>query len=308
MKRILSGGEKLKNSKTFENSTILLIGAEGQLGREVSDFFVKKGMQISALSKFDLDIRDTVRIRDLLLKASFKYLINCAAYTNVDKAETDKELCLAINALSVKNLAEVCKDFGIELIHISTDFVFSSEEFREFEINDSYCPSNYYGLSKSIGESYILDTIPNSSYIIRTSWLYGKYGGNFMKAVTKKIMVGDYFDVVDDQFGQPTNTEDLVDLIYCITLGFLNPGIYHYASNGFASRLDWARRIEKFLYNSTTKISAVKSEITISEAKRPRYSILGLSSLNDCKVRLPGNWEEVLLIFLNSDRYKAKVL
>ena len=297
----------MKNSNTLENPKILLIGAGGQLGKELADLFSKNAIAVITLSKSELDIRDIARIREILKISNFQYIINCAAYTNVDRAELEKESCLDINATSVKNLANACKDFAIELIHISTDFVFSSENFREFEISDSYCPANYYGLSKSAGESYILDIIPDSSYIIRTSWLYGRYGGNFMNAITAKIMNKDYFNVVDDQFGQPTNALYLANFVYSITSGILNPGVFHFASKGFTSRLNWAREIENFYYNGPTRISATKMENVTSEAKRPVYSILSLSSLNDAKVQVPGCWDEVLLNYLNTIGFRIKV-
>ena len=251
---------------------ILITGSNGQLGRsfrEISndyefDFFFK--------SKSDLDISDKSSVYNFITKEKINCLINCAAYTNVEHAEKKPKNAYLINSSAVGYLAETCSDLNVQLIHISTDFIFDGIKNIPYTELDHVKPINQYGKSKLEGEIKILNSSLKNSAIIRTSWLYSKFGNNFVNNITKNMNKNNFISVVDDQIGSPTNSLDLASVILQIIPKIINhnPQIYNFANLGNCSRYDFALFIKKVL-KSNVRIKKIKSS---NYVQRPKFSAL----------------------------------
>lgn len=254
---------------------IAITGATGQLGKELVQFLGKSGHNILAYSHQDLDIADLDSINSVLVHNLPNFLINCAAFTDLDRAERDIDEAFRVNSLGAGYLASFCKIHEIKLIHISTDAVFSSSEPKYFEPFENTNPINIYGKSKCSGEELILTTYPEGSWIVRTSWLYGKYGGKFVHSILGRLTQNrDEFCVVDDQFGQPTLTSSLV---FFLSKFISHPppfGIYHFATPEFTSRYDFAKMIFELMQADPTRIIPASTFPSSEVAPRPKYSLI----------------------------------
>ena len=191
---------------------ILVTGASGQLGQEFKNNVSNTGHEFYFTDENELDITKKKEILDCVTINKIELIINCAAYTNVNGAETNKKQAIKVNADGVRNLVEVCEKKKIKIIHFSTDYVYSSDNLNPINEDSNINPINYYGISKREGEK-IIEKSPSDSIIIRTSWLYSMYGNNFVKTMIKKGENADKVYVINDQFGCPTNSKDLVDSI-----------------------------------------------------------------------------------------------
>lgn len=254
--------------------SILVTGANGQLGNSLRKQFADDP-EIDAIYTDieDLDITNQVDVDKFISGHKFDYIINCAAYTAVDKAETDDLRAAAINTGAVGNLANSAAKNNIKVIHISTDYVFPGETFRPYKENDEPSPQSIYGRTKLEGEG-ILTSFCRDALIIRTAWLYSEYGANFVKNMLRKAKAGDALRVVDDQIGTPTYAADLASAIHTIIRsGEWHPGIYHYSNEGVASWYDFARMIF-FLAGIKADLAPVCSAEYPTPAKRPLYSVL----------------------------------
>ena len=286
---------------------ILITGADGQLGtcilEEVRTQFIKGDKHIKEQSENKyfytdvniLDITDKKSIEDYVADNGIDIIVNCAAYTNVERAEDyEKEKAHLINFHGVKNIAEVCQDRDLHFIHISTDFVFNGEDNKPYDENHACAPINVYGWTKYFGENeaHCCDNFT----IIRTAWLYSEYGNNFFKTMLNRINNKQETTVICDQIGTPTYAKDLARfIIHLIEKEDLSKckGIYHFTNQGCASWYDFAAAIEKF---TTSKIEYIKPCLTKdykTMAERPKYSVLGKERLNefDFKQR---HWMEAL--------------
>ena len=259
---------------------IAVTGAGGQLGRDVCRVLSKTHNLVS-FNRKELDIADENRLRAIIEANQFDYLVNCAAFTDLDKAQVDPDYAFRINSRGPALLANLCKLHNIKLIHISTDAVFSSETERFFNVCDEHNPLNVYGLSKSSGEQLLTVEQPDS-WIIRTSWLYGEYGGKFAHAIIRKAL-GDAksFEVVNDQYGQPTLTSSLANYISEIIQDLPPYGIYHFASTDYVSRYDFAKALFKRLGGNSSLIVPVSTQVDNSIAPRPKFSLLGDISVSN---------------------------
>ena len=273
---------------------ILVTGCEGQLGQSLfersKDF---KHYNFFFYSRKDLDITNFNMVEDFIDKKEISTIINCAAFTNVVKAED--ELCLAnlINHLSVENLANLCYKKSIKLIHISTDYVFDGRKLGSYKETDKTNPLNNYGLTKLRGEEKILKLGLEKSIIIRTSWLYSKSNNNFVSKVIEKISLNKSFGVTDKEFGSPTYSNDLAFAILFIIPKLNNEKtkIYHFSNLGHCSRFEFAYEINKLL----NKFIFVKT-IEASEANvlRPQNSVLNSQKfINDFSFKI-NTWKESL--------------
>ena len=253
---------------------ILVTGANGQLGkciRDVSKTF--PNLEIVFVSKEELDITNKNAIDKYFKNKIPDYCINTAAYTNVEKAETDEENAFLVNAEGVKNLAIACKENSITLLHISTDYVFDGKKTTPYSETDKPNPINVYGSSKLKGEQYIQEILSNY-FLIRTSWLYSQYGHNFFKTVLKQVQAGKKLTITTEQVGTPTNANDLAKAIFQITTsGTKRYGIYHYSNKGNATWYDFAKEILK---NANIKAGASieKTNHYPTFAERPKNSVL----------------------------------
>ncbi len=250
---------------------ILIIGSNGQLGRQMQKTLLEHSFEFDAVDLPMIDICDTQSIQNILDKGSYKTIINCAAYTNVDKAEFDRQTAYNVNALGPKNLAMLSNEYGLDLFHISTDYVFSgspimqNEKPRPYIETDICSPSTVYGVTKLAGEEFIKQ-FHDQYYILRTAWLYGD-GNNVVRTMRALSKDKDELSVADDQYGSPTCTVDLAETILAL-IGTSKYGTYHATCEGFCSWHDLAKRIFE-LRGIDIKVTPGSSEGFVRPAKRP---------------------------------------
>ncbi|TNJ47267.1 dTDP-4-dehydrorhamnose reductase [Tamlana fucoidanivorans] len=268
---------------------VLVTGADGQLGRCIKDLENQySNLNLMFVNRQDLDITDEQAVASYFKQNPFDYCINCAAYTAVDNAETEKELAFKINTEGPKYLALACKEHAVVLIHISTDFVFDGQQKTPYKESDIPNPLNVYGVTKLKGEDVIQQLLDNY-FIIRTSWLYSEYGHNFVKTMLRLAETRDEIDVVSDQIGTPTYAKDLAHvLLNIISRQQKHYGIYHYSNDGAMSWYDFARAI---LRGKHIKVTSIPSEMYKTGALRPSYSVLDTAKIQDkLKVDI-SDWE-----------------
>ena len=270
---------------------ILVTGAEGQLGRSIQDLAKKHNHLDFIFTDYDeLDITNSTKVYDFFKGDRFDYCINCAAYTAVDKAESETKRAFEINAEGVNYLAQSCKLNNIILIHISTDFVFDGNKQSPYTELDVPNPINVYGLSKLKGEEYV-QTILEKYYIVRTSWVYSEFGQNFLKTMIKLSGERDEIGVVNDQIGSPTYAIDLAGFIISLVKDKIKEyGIYNYSNKGTISWYDFAIEIFR-QQNLPITINPISSLDYETPAKRPKNSKLDLShTMNTFQNEIP-NWD-----------------
>lgn len=259
-------------------SSVLVAGANGQLGSEIRELASDTSFVFTYSS--ELDITDQTKVRDFVEANRIKTIINCAAYTAVDKAESDEMRADQVNHLAVKNLAIICKELDIKLVHISTDYVFDGTNYKPYIESDQTNPQSVYGKTKLAGERAILETNPANSIIIRTSWVYSSYGNNFVKTMLRLGKERELLGVVYDQIGTPTYARDLakaiVEMLPKISSDQVE--IYHYSNEGVLSWYDFAKEIMK-MAKLECKINPIKSFEYPAPAKRPHYSLLDKSKI-----------------------------
>ena len=254
---------------------VLVTGSNGQLASCIKDLAKQyEGLNFIYTDYKELDICDLNQV-NTFFKSNKKidYCINCAAYTAVDKAESDVEKAFEINANGAKNLAIACREFDAILIQISTDFVFDGEKKEPYTETDVAKPISVYGASKLQGEIEIKQIL-ETYFILRTSWLYSEHGVNFMKTMLRLAETRDEISVVSDQIGTPTYAGDLADVILkIISSKNTNFGLYHYSNEGVASWYDFAKTIFE-ASNLKIKLNTIKTEAYPTPAKRPFYSVM----------------------------------
>ena len=274
---------------------ILVTGANGQLGMEFRALEKSyPGYHFLFATREELPVNDEDAINAFFVKNVISHCINCAAYTAVDKAETEPEEAFKINAEAVKKLAEACQSHEALFIHISTDYVFNGEGSSPYSETDPTSPVSVYGSSKLKGEAlareYCEETI-----IIRTSWVYSRYGKNFVKTMMRLMAEKDSIGVVSDQFGAPTYAADLAEAILQIINRFEKPasGIYHYSNLGLISWFDFARAIKE-ISKSNCIVNPIETAAYPTPARRPHYSVLDTTKLRKTfGINIP-EWKESL--------------
>lgn len=253
---------------------ILITGSNGQLGKELKrleNSFPQ--FDFIFLSREDLPIHHFELVRNFFKGYQPQYLINCAAYTAVDRAESERELAFQVNGESVGVLAAVCKEYGTKLIHISTDYVFDGTATIPYKEESLTNPQSVYGASKLEGEKEALRFNPDS-IIIRTSWVYSEFGKNFVKTMLKLMSEREELNVVSDQFGSPTYAADLAEaILQIISSGQWHPGIYHYSNEGIISWYEFAVAVKE-LSGNICKVNPIPTSQYPTPAKRPAYSVL----------------------------------
>lgn len=273
---------------------VIVIGASGQLGQCLQAVAKEKKLnEIIFLTRETADIQHTGSLEAAFRAHQPTYCINCAAYTAVDKAEDEPELSRKINRDGVVELSKLCKAYSATLIHISTDFVFSGNNYAPLSEADITDPVNVYGATKLEGEQEIPAHLEHY-FIIRTSWLYSEYGGNFVKTMLRLGKEKDELKVIWDQVGTPTYAIDLAHVIFRIIETSSDAyGIYHYSNEGVASWYDFAKAIFA-ISNTTVGVIPVRSAEYVTKAKRPLYSVLDKAKIkNNLQLRIP-HWRESL--------------
>lgn len=275
---------------------ILITGSKGQLGLEL----VNLGHQFPNLNlfctdKFSLNILNFEEAEQYVLKNKIDAMVNCAAYTDVNKAEDEPEMADEVNHLAVRNLGLIAKKHHLKLIHISTDYVFDGNSEIPYKESDETNPQNAYGVTKLNGEKALLEINPKHSIIIRTSWLYSEFGNNFVKSILKLSKEKESITVVSDQIGSPTYAKDLALAILQIIPAINNSDlqIYHYANKGQCSWFDFASAIVN-IANCNCRVLPIPSEAFKTKAKRPKYSLLDTEKIEEAfNLEIP-NWEVAL--------------
>lgn len=254
---------------------MIVTGAEGQVGRLLVAQAPRHGYQVRALTRRELDITDPAAARRHIGEGDL--VINCAAFTNVDAAETDPDTARAVNAVGPGNLARACAVAGARLVHLSTDYVFGGDLNRPYEISDECDPLSVYGRSKLDGELAVHAELPEAQ-VVRTSWVYtGGAGNDFVAAMRRLAATDRTVDMVADQTGSPTYAGDLVDALLHIAAGGIKAPVLHAANAGAASRFDQARAVFSQLGADPDRVRPVSTDAVPRPARRPVYSALGMA-------------------------------
>jgi dTDP-4-dehydrorhamnose reductase len=274
---------------------ILVTGASGQLGQAIQyiapDY---SDCQFIFASSQDLDITNQERVNNFFDTNKIDFCINAAAYTAVDKAESEIEKAEAINVVGSKNLAIACKKNKAKLIHISTDFVFDGTSNKPYLETDVTNPLGIYGKTKLEGEQAVASEM-NEYFIIRTSWVYSQFGNNFMKTMLRLASEKDSLSIVNDQIGSPTNAVDLAKATLAIVKSNSEAyGTYNFSNEGIASWYDFAKEIFK-VNNISIEVNPIPTEAFPTPAKRPKYSVLDKSKTKKTFGIQIKTWQESLL-------------
>ncbi|WP_102798354.1 dTDP-4-dehydrorhamnose reductase [Bowmanella denitrificans] len=274
----------------------IVIGKEGQLAQELGALL---GEQAVCLGRQEIDLGSMESIEATLAQIPVTAIINASAYTAVDRAETEAELAHLINCTAVGNLATYANKHGVHLVHVSTDYVFSGQNGRPYLPTDELSPLGVYGATKAAGERKLTEVLPERSCILRTSWVYSKFGNNFVKTMLRLMQEREYLSVVDDQIGSPTEASGLAKA--CIEAAQKKiVGVYHYTDEGVASWYDFANAIQEIaleygLLSRRIPISPIPTAAFPTPAKRPSYSVLDKQSLRAAFSELTGrHWREPL--------------
>jgi dTDP-4-dehydrorhamnose reductase len=273
----------------------LITGGSGQLGIAVSQELDKLGITFDAWSSKDLDITQSSTVSEAIEKLSPRVIINCAAWTDVDGAESYEVEASKVNSDGAENLALAAKLSNSELIHVSTDYVFSGESQSPWQIADQIDPQSAYGRTKAEGEIRVLATYPDYTSIVRTAWLYSPWGKNFAKSMTRLALNGDgEVRVVNDQIGQPTSAIDLAKQLVELGLSSSPAGIYHGTNSGQATWFEFAQEIFKLSGADLSRVIPVSSSEYLRPAKRPSYSVLSHDSWAKTTIKPMRDWRIAL--------------
>lgn len=278
---------------------ILVTGSKGQLGNELHEVLEARRPGITTyVDREELDITDRDAVEAFLRHGDFSHVINCAAYTAVDRAEDEKLACSAVNIDGISNIARVADDLGIRIIHISTDYVFDGRTYRPYTESDKVNPMSQYGTTKRKGETALLGLAPES-IIIRTGWLYSPFGHNFVKTIIRHASAEHSLHVVSDQVGTPTYAADLAEAIATVVFApQWVPGIFNFSNEGVCSWYDFAVAIIRHtgIECDVTPLSTVDYPTT---AERPHYSVLDKTRFKATFSTVIPHWEDGLERCLN---------
>jgi dTDP-4-dehydrorhamnose reductase len=281
---------------------ILLTGANGQVGWELSNRGRQRGLEILALDRSALDIKDPSSVEKEVSQPGVFLVVNAAAYTAVDQAELEPELAFSVNRDGPAYLASACAKAGIPLIHISTDFVFDGEKRGPYHETDQVSPLNVYGKSKAAGEIAVRERL-QEHIILRTAWVYGVHGNNFVKTMLRLGREREVVHVVDDQYGCPTYAADLAETILKIAAQFLDDGqvqwgTYHYCGKGVTSWFGFAEAIfsvaAEYVALRVRQVEPISTAQYPTAARRPANSVLDCSLVERSFGIVPKPWDESL--------------
>ena len=276
---------------------VLVTGVKGQLGYDVVKDLKKRGHEPIGVDREEMDLMNNDAIREFIMNTRPEAIIHCAAYTAVDKAEEEVEVCYQVNAEATKVIAECAKELDITLIYISTDYVFDGTKEGEYVETDVPNPINVYGASKLLGEQYVQQLL-EKYYIVRISWVFGENGNNFIKTMRRLGSERDELNIIHDQVGSPTYTADLAPLL--VDMMETNKyGIYHATNEGTCSWFEFANEIFK-QSNMEVKINPITTDQYPTAAKRPMNSRMSKFKLGENGFNLLVTWKEALKSYINS--------
>ena len=274
---------------------ILITGILGQLGYDLAKELTKRGKEFIAPSLEELELTTEDGAKNFILEKKPDTVIHCAAYTAVDKAESEQELALTVNGFGTRWVAEACREVGAKMIYISTDYVFGGDGHTPYEIDDEKKPVNVYGRSKLLGEDAVT-AILEKHFIVRTSWVFGINGHNFIKTMLKLAKTKDKISVVNDQVGSPTYTVDLAKLLADMA-ATEKYGVYHASNEGFCSWAEFAREIFKQA-GIKIEVDGIPTIEYPTPARRPFNSRLSKKSLDEVGFNRLPTWQDAVKRYL----------
>ncbi|MBC1324171.1 dTDP-4-dehydrorhamnose reductase [Listeria welshimeri] len=273
--------------------SILVTGANGQLGTELVQLLKAHNLVVTEWDKDSVDIVDKTAVKKAMLELKPEWVVHCAAFTNVEAAEDElKDLNWEVNVAGTENISEAAELVKAKLVYISTDYVFDGTKKEAYSTDDETNPLNQYGLAKLAGEKIALEK-NNQTYVIRTSWVFGKYGNNFVYSMLKLAETHKELKVVNDQLGRPTYTYDLADFIRFVVEKNPAYGIYQFSNNGTATWFDFATEILK---DKNVTVNPCTSDEFPQKAERPKTSIMGLEKVEKLGFNIP-TWQDALVRF-----------
>jgi dTDP-4-dehydrorhamnose reductase len=273
----------------------LVIGNRGQLGSCVVDVLRRnRSLAILGIDYPDIDITDPLSVELVFGGFDPDFVINCAAYTAVDDAETDEERAMAVNGLGPRLIAEECRKAGAWLVHVSTDYVFDGTATTPYVEDATPAPATAYGRTKLAGDRAVQELLPQGHYLVRTAWLYGLHGSNFVKTMLRLEKERDTVSVVTDQVGQPTYASDLAEHIALLMDRHPAPGTYHGTNSGEVSWYDFTREIFRLAGADPERVQPTTSAEFVRPAPRPAYSVLGHDRWTEQGLPEMRPWQEAL--------------
>lgn len=278
---------------------VLVTGANGQLGSDIILELEKRKIDYIASDISNLDITINEMVEDFFNINGPTHVIHCAAYTAVDKAEDEENICRKINVHGTENLVNICKKLNIPLMYFSTDYIFGGDGDKPYKIDDPANPLGVYAKTKYEGELKVAEL--DKFFILRISWVFGKNGNNFINTMLRLSEERDELKVVNDQIGSPTYTKDLA-VLACDMINTEKYGIYHATNEGYVSWFDFAKKIFE-LTGKKTKVLPISSEDYNSKAKRPKNSRLDKSKLVEMGFNLLPTWEDALIRYLKEKKW-----
>jgi dTDP-4-dehydrorhamnose reductase len=272
----------------------LISGAGGMLGTDLAAALASHGEPVTGMDRASLDVTDAAAVTDAVARCRPDVVVNCAAWTAVDDAEASEEQALAVNSGGAANLAAACAGLGTRMIQVSTDYVFAGNAGRPYAEGDVPAPSTAYGRTKLAGERAVLSRLPGAGYVVRTAWLYGAHGPNFVRTMIRLEGQRPTVDVVDDQLGQPTWTADVARQVIALVHAAAAPGVYHATSSGQTTWYGLAREVFALLGADPSRVRPIPSSALPRPAPRPAYSVLGHDSWGGPGIPPIGEWRTAL--------------
>ena len=272
----------------------LISGAGGMLGTDLAAALASRGWPVTGMDRASLDVTDAAAVTDAVARGRPDVVVNCAAWTAVDAAEASEEQALAVNSGGAANLAAACAGLGARMIQVSTDYVFAGNAGRPYAEGDVPAPSTAYGRTKLAGERAVLSRLPGAGYVVRTAWLYGAHGPNFVRTMIRLEGQRPTVDVVDDQLGQPTWTADVARQVIALVDAAAAPGVYHATSSGQTTWYGLAREVFTLLGADPSRVRPIPSSALPRPAPRPAYSVLGHDSWAGPGIPPIGEWRTAL--------------
>jgi dTDP-4-dehydrorhamnose reductase len=272
----------------------LVLGARGMLGHDLLTALDGAGHEVTGRVRAELDITDQTAVGAAVTAAKPDVVVNCAAWTAVDDAESHEDEALAVNGTGTEVVARACAAAGARLVHVSTDYVFAGDAARPYAENDPTGPRTAYGRTKLAGEQAVRTLHPEAGYVVRTAWLYGAHGPNFVATMIRLERERTTVDVVNDQRGQPTWTADVAAKITELGASQARAGIYHATSSGEATWFELTREIFSLLGADASRVRPVTTSAFPRPAPRPAYSVLGHDGWAGTGIEPIGDWRDSL--------------
>lgn len=274
---------------------VLVTGIDGQLGSALIEELKKRKIDFFAANRKNMNLEDETAVKKVISNYAPNFVYHCAAFTNVEKAEELMDYCYLINVLSTRWIAQICHELEAKLVYISTDFVFDGQNDIPYYPQDKPNPINFYGKSKYLGELEVQKNLKDY-FIVRTSWVYGDSGNNFVNKILTLSQNLDELKIVSNEYGSPTYTKDLsVTLMKFLDSNFF--GIYHICNNGQCSRYDFTKEIIK-LVNPEINVIPIDSSHFSNKVIRPKYTVLNQEHNPDLSIKIDRSWQKALAEYL----------